>query len=338
MLSGRYRPTEIEAFLSEVSSETLAREGPVTVRAHLLQFHNGYPRTRDLAVKLARLVPDFATPRSKLLAAKHTTGDSLEAVTKLVHEARELFVRNESGEGGEVLLYFLAECVLQAPQLLCKMRLKTNPNVHVHGTDGIHGTLGREGDLTLYWGESKIKKDAGEAIKDCMNGLSKYLSSRGGYSSPLERDLQLLEDNLDLGDPAVQSAVLALLDRSSVQFKKTKYCGLGLVGFDLDGYPNPDNESAVATLRQDAKRGLKAWCSKVQKEIGEGPDVAARIELFCVPFDSVEDFRREFARALGVSFLDPPSVDTSPNSDNTVPETKPRPGKAKKKAQKRPRN
>lgn len=130
-LCGRYHPSAINAFLSEVSSETLASEGAVTVRAHLLQFHNGFPRTRDLAVKLAQLVPDFATPRSKLLAAKQASGDSVEAITKLVHEARELFVHNESGEGGEVLLYFLAECVLQAPQLLCKMRLKTNANMHV---------------------------------------------------------------------------------------------------------------------------------------------------------------------------------------------------------------
>jgi hypothetical protein len=209
--------------------------------------------------------------------------------------------------------------------------------MHVHGTDGIHGAVGSEGDLMLYWGESKIKKDAGDAIQDCLDGLCKYLSAKGGFSSPLERDLQLLEDNLDLGDSAVQSAILALLDRSSAEFKRTKYCGLGLVGFDLDGYPNPDDRAAVAKLRDDAKRGLKAWCSKIQEEISARLDAPARIELFCVPFDSVGDFRREFARALGVSFPVPPAMDTSPDSGKTVQQLrKPRAGPSKKKGQRKP--
>ena len=73
-----------------------------------------------------------------------------------------------SGEGGELLLFVLAETLLRLPQILCKMSLKTNLRMHVHGADGVHaGVDPGMGRVALWWGESKIY-DAASAIRECV--------------------------------------------------------------------------------------------------------------------------------------------------------------------------
>jgi hypothetical protein len=54
-------------------------------------------------------------------------------------EAKRLF-RNSptTGQPGELLVYFLIEAVLQAPQVLKKMLITTNPNDERKGSDGVH--------------------------------------------------------------------------------------------------------------------------------------------------------------------------------------------------------
>src|SRR3546814_10487872 len=65
------------------------------------------------------------------------------AVSQLNQRALALFKRvrkasNRSGEAGELLLYLLTEWILGAPQIIAKMGLKTNPQMPVHGSDGVH--------------------------------------------------------------------------------------------------------------------------------------------------------------------------------------------------------
>jgi hypothetical protein len=48
------------------------------------------------------------------------------------------------------------------------MDLKTDTRLHYHGADGVYAGVTPEGLLKLYWGESKIYKDAGAAIRDCL--------------------------------------------------------------------------------------------------------------------------------------------------------------------------
>ena len=101
-----------------------------------------------------------------------------------------------------MLLYLLIQSCLKLPQFLCKMPLKTNPRMHAHGVDGIHGTWEQLlGMLALYWGESKLYSVVSDAVEDCFESLSQYLLSAGGSQAPLDRDLQLLRDNIDLADP-----------------------------------------------------------------------------------------------------------------------------------------
>jgi hypothetical protein len=105
---------------------------------------NGRPRVEHLARRLADQAVDYCIPRTRFQEARDRmvrTG-SAETVLALQREAKELFTHLEnSGEGGEMLLYLLLEVELGIPQLLCKTPLKTNPEVHYHGVDGVHGKV-----------------------------------------------------------------------------------------------------------------------------------------------------------------------------------------------------
>lgn len=73
-------------------------------------------------------VADYAISRSQLAKAKarDLKYNSTEAVTALVEQARRSFTDlAKTGEGGEMLLFLLAERFLKLPQILCKMDLKT---------------------------------------------------------------------------------------------------------------------------------------------------------------------------------------------------------------------
>src|SRR5690606_26922052 len=119
--------------------------------------------------------------------------------------------------------------------------------------------------LQLWWGESKMKASADSAISDCLTGLANYLPDRGGSSSPLNRDLQLLSEQLDLNDDATQRVILALLDRRSPQFHNTEFCGVGLASFDLTPYPNLDDEESRDGVQGNLTNLLKRWERKAKK-------------------------------------------------------------------------
>lgn len=73
------------------------------------------------------------------------------------HEAIGTFTDlSNTGEGGEMLLYLLAERFLKVPQVLCKMDLKTDSHMHYHGADGVYASVNEGGLLKLFWGESKV--------------------------------------------------------------------------------------------------------------------------------------------------------------------------------------
>lgn len=190
--------TELDAHLSTVAEPANLAGTNATLHCHSIHLDgNGSPKTTALVDALVDRAADYAIPRAELARAKakDLKNNSSAATAELHKRALRLFVESKtSGEGGELLLYCLIQAKLRIPQILCKMYLKTNSEVHVHGADGIHATLdSTTGHLAFYWAESKLHAQIGEAISSCLDSIKPFLhdAPAEGERPRRERDLEL---------------------------------------------------------------------------------------------------------------------------------------------------
>jgi hypothetical protein len=249
-------------------------------------------------------VADYAIPRVQLAKAKERDAkyNSTESVAALVEQAKHSFTDIAlTGEGGEMLLFLLAERFLKLPQILCKMDLKTDTRMHYHGADGVYVKVTSEGVLKLYWGESKLYSDAGAAIRACLSSLAPFLIEPDHEGAERERDLILLRDKADLSNLELTDALKRFFDKNSPQSKRVQYCGVALVGFDVAFYPTDPVKAVVDEIADAARVELEAWRATIGRRLTSEKLEQVEIEIFCVPLPSVDDFRAAFLTAMGVA-------------------------------------
>lgn len=133
----------------------------------------------ELAQVMLHEIVNYVIPRQKATEAHESKRRNVE-LSRLQQEAKRKFIdfwkkkkeferkslegkshksEQESGEGGELLLFLLAEQILRLPQAICKMMTKTSGKMPVYGSDGIHIGLNEDkSKLALYYGEAKVKK------------------------------------------------------------------------------------------------------------------------------------------------------------------------------------
>jgi hypothetical protein len=297
--------TDLDALLTRVKIDI---EIPSTkTRAHCYVVSldgNAMDRAQDLAREAMSRLIDYAIPRSEIRKAQESDQrlQTTRHVSQLRAKAKQLFARVEnSGEAGEVLLYMLTQTFLQIPQIFCKMPHKTNGQVHVHGIDGIHARVDPSTQhLALYWGESKLHASTSKALNECLDSLKPFFVNTGGSDARSERDLQLLRDHIDLNDPALETAILAYLDRDR-NYQNLKFRGICLVGFDHNCYPSTPNSKELKAVIADAETALTTWAKALATQVVARPPLQAiELEAFLLPFPSVSKFREAFRRELSI--------------------------------------
>ena len=298
-------PEALDVHLELVERDVLIEGHLVRVHCHCLTVDgNGNVQPRRLAEFMRNAVADYAIPRSQLAKAKARDQkyNSTEAVTALVEQARRSFTDlAKTGEGGEMLLFLLAERFLKLPQILCKMDLKTDSRMHYHGADGVYAGVTDAGMLKLYWGESKIYKTAASAIRDCLTSLAPFLVEPEHEEATRERDLILLSDKADLSEPRLNEALKRYFDKSSVMSKRVQYCGVALVSFDGTFYPGTGVKMVAEEIAAAARVELESWLLKIGERLKAEKLDQFEIELFCLPLPSAEDFRSAFLKAMGLT-------------------------------------
>lgn len=276
----------------------------VKIHCHCLAVDgNGRVQLHRLAQFMRNAAADYAMPRSKVAEAKARDAkfNSTEAVAELVERAKRSFTDlAKTGEGGEMLLYLLAERFLKLPQILCKMDLKTDEKMHYHGADGVYAGITPEGVLKLYWGESKVYATAGEAIAACLESLAPYLLEHEHEGAERERDLLLLSDRADLTDEALTGALRKYFDRSSPLSNRVRYCGVALVGFGVPFYPGDGATALANDIAEAAKAALVNWADNVGNGVAKNKLENLEIEFFCVPLPSAQGFRDVFLEVMGL--------------------------------------
>jgi hypothetical protein len=287
-----------------VSRDVLIEGQRVKIHCHCLQVDaNGRVKMQRLAEFMRYAIADYAIPRTHLEEAKIRDArfKSTSAVSMLHERARATFTDLENtGEGGEMLLFLLAERFLKLPQVLCKMDLKTDARMHYHGADGVYASVTNEGILKLHWGESKVYANPTDAIRECLKSLTPFLVEPDHTGASRERDLVLLSDKADLSDPKLTSAFKRYFDRTSPLSNRVEYCGVALVAFDADFYPPDDKKGIADDVIKSADEGLKNWAKNIGSRLSSEKLDQLEIDFFCIPMPSVESFRSAFLTSLGL--------------------------------------
>ena len=258
---------------------------------------NGRPRVNELISLIANKITDFAIPRSKInRAVKRLNEDgSTEEITSLALEAKGLFTSLEkSGEGGELLLFSLTESVLKYPQILCKMHLKTDEEMHVHGADGVFLGVDDNKNLCVFWGESKLHNNHASALAECIESIEPILK----MEQQIESDIRLM-DYIDLDNCELEQAICDYFDYTSPQYEKLRYCAICLVSFDHTAYSNQPNKNEHIKLKIESDY-QSFWKKNLQQKIIEKGLENYKIIFFYLPIPSVSEFRIKFKEKLGL--------------------------------------
>lgn len=198
-----------------------------------------------------------------------------------------------SGEGGELLLFLLAEQVLGLPQAIAKMSLKTSNNMHYHGLDGIHMGITQENKLALYYGESKIYQDRTQAITECLKSIKPMLERDED-----SEDLDLLTSYFDLGkkNKDLAEKLSIFFDQESFEHKElTEIRALCLVGFNANCYETSKDETEVA---DKINQQIEAWLKHFGTRLKDFSLEKIQMNVFFMPFPCVELFRNTFRDKL----------------------------------------
>ncbi|TCU60707.1 uncharacterized protein DUF1837 [Novosphingobium sp. PhB57] len=231
--------------------------------------------------------------------------DLLVKTTQLNDSATKLFIKahkatNRNGEAGELLLYLLTEWVLGAPQVIAKMTLKTNPQMPVHGADGVHVRYCPEtARLFLYWGEAKMYGDVGAALTAAAKSIAKSLKP-----DELDHELQLVQRNIDFTglDADAKHALLRYLDPHEEEYNERKDVITCLIGFDFDGFQKASaagDLGAEDAFRSLAREQLQVVAPKVAAVFEAAGLGSQDVELFFFPLPAVQDFRDLFQARIG---------------------------------------
>ena len=127
----------------------------------------------------------------------------------IVQTAFRRFVKNSNtGEFGEMIMFFLLELYENAMQIVNKMAIKTSGKVHYHGADSIH--FGLNGQVqVLYLGESKTsEKDLAAALTDAIKSITTF------YNEEKDKfEIDLISGNLSKDMPSeIKEAIKRYLD------------------------------------------------------------------------------------------------------------------------------
>ena len=296
-------PVVTDAHLRLLERDIVVGSTKTSLHCYFLPLDgNGRVRFKPLAEFLRDRIVDYAIPRRAIEEAQRqmaSTG-SVAPIAKLQAQARAVFTHlTQSGEGGELLLFAMAEAAFGLTQILCKMSLNTSASMHYHGADGVYASARPDGGLNIYWGESKIYEDATAAIRNCLESLAPYLVESEGEDAVRERDLLLVNEFANFTDQRLVDALRFFLDKDAQKSLSVRQCGIALVAFDCASYPSEKAEKTLEKIESEIKAQLPNWRTSVERRVGHENLQNFDIHFICIPLPSSEAFRAYFLHLLG---------------------------------------
>lgn len=303
-----FDPKGVKAILPSISYAWKVNDLTVEGCFHFVTLRDGVPCFPQLLDLMLERIPYFCLTRKdrKRFADLYDATKDLGHMVRMQEKAKKLLMRSDGsvktlGEPGEMILFLLMEGVLQAPQMACKMFLKTSEEMPVHGADGTHLKYDCATDtMTVYWGEAKLYQQLSSALDKVCESITEFITDNEG-KTPKDRDVAILLDHMNVDDDVTKEAIAKYFDPYEPQFKNMVEVFSCFVGFDFAYFDKlkkaPKHEAEEAFKKEYLSRVSDA-CSLFEQKIRANSMHALRFHLFLIPFESVEKFRDDYVAKL----------------------------------------
>lgn len=284
---------DYSALFSTVEHEITCGEVPAaSVRLHFIRHDAGG------LVPMGKVVDTLISYITHFCFTSERRADLGEqARNRAFVEAKRLFRKSPTtGQPGELLVYFLIEAVLQAPQILKKMLITTNPNDERKGSDGVHIRWAAEQDiLEVIFAEAKLHKNFNAALTDAFSSMAAFHNSA----------TKNLEINYFLNSFSLLSAEQQEVITSYVEGEDKGKCQE--VHVCLIGHTWEEYECLKTQEKREFLEGFEAryltWAReemkpKLDAELAAFTHSHLRFEFFFLTFTSVDNFRQLFLESL----------------------------------------
>ncbi|MBZ9557474.1 MULTISPECIES: DUF1837 domain-containing protein [Modicisalibacter] len=281
----------------------------VNIRCSYISFRDGKQTFTDFINIISEHIIPFCIPRKEIekSVSDASSGDLVaagRAMTALQEKARKLFIRakkgsNRSGEAGEIVLYIFNEWLLKAPQIVSKMYLKTNHQMPVHGTDGIHAKYQpQEKKLNIFWGESKAHATVESALSSALDSIKEFIDDEQEG-----REIDIISSYLDLTniDDQAREAFLQYLDPYCEESNDRITTHSCLLIFSQNGPTSDKLESAA--IEEEFIEELTNIANRFIQKLNDNIEAKGlsdqRFEFFLLPVPSAQEFRDKFQEKIG---------------------------------------
>ena len=267
-------------------------------RFFYIRLHNEKPITDDFVDFLYSRLIDFCLPNKELDEVKKK-GENIghtAAYTRALEKAKSLFIElhesnSSHGEPGELVLYVLLEMVLDAPQIVAKMSLKTSTNMPVHGADGIHAKYLSENDqVCLLWGESKLYGSFPSALREAISSTNKFIEYEDDGK---KRDIDIVRDYISLSNPRLREDLVKIFDPYNDKFKDYDEVYVCLICFTFEAYAESrqsDSNTADTFIDKYSDR-IESSQNLIEKHLSNYNMNNINLKFLLLPFEDVDHFR-----------------------------------------------
>jgi len=221
---------------------------------------------------------------------------------ELMNEAKELFRKwqeeditdnnqPKSGEIGEMILWLVMEVVIKAPQVVAKMDLKTNPNLEVFGSDGIHLKIDDNDMLNIFFGEAKFYGDIYKALDSAFESIEGFHSNEMNI-----HEYNLVTTHYKYLKDTQQDKIYKYIT-GKIKDHEVKINHACLIGYDWDKYKRLDTNERIEFIKNFTEvyeEETKRLTNLIQTRFDKFSKKEFTFEVFFIPFKSVQELRTAF--------------------------------------------
>lgn len=275
----------------------------VNLRFKYIQFDpNGDPKIELLIKKLFSYFTHYCFSAQK---RKMNQSPTEQEQNELFREAQKLFRKWKqeeitdknkptSGEMGEMILWLLMEAVLEAPQMVAKMNLKTNRKMESFGSDGIHMKV-VDDTLNIFFGEAKLYGNVGGALDSIFESIEKFHNDK-----MWEHEYNLVTTHYKHLKDGEKQQVFDFISGKTKEHE-IKINHACLVGYDWDEYKKLDTQERqqfILNFENIYKDETIRLTKLIQARFDTFSKKQFGFEVFFLPVKSVQELRDKFNEEL----------------------------------------